>query len=61
MAKKKTVLDFYKMKEAGEKFTELALYDFTMAMLAEQAGLEMISWWETRWETSSMAMTAPFR
>jgi len=42
MAKKKTVLDFFKMKEAGEKFTELALYDFTMATLAEQAGLEMI-------------------
>ena len=42
MAKKKTVLDFFKMKESGEKFTELALYDFTMAMLAEQAGLEMI-------------------
>ena len=42
MAKKKTVLDFFKMKEAGEKFTQLALYDFTMATLAEQAGLEMI-------------------
>ncbi len=42
MAKKKTVLDFLKMKEAGEKFTQLALYDFTMATLAEQAGLEMI-------------------
>jgi len=42
MAKKKTVLDFHKMKEMGEKFTELALYDFTMATLAEQAGLEMI-------------------
>ena len=42
MAKKKTVIDFLKMKEAGEKFTQLALYDFTMATLAEQAGLEMI-------------------
>jgi len=42
MAKKKTVLDFFRMKAEGEKFTELALYDFTMATLAEQAGLEMI-------------------
>ncbi|HHE41971.1 MAG TPA: 3-methyl-2-oxobutanoate hydroxymethyltransferase [Dehalococcoidia bacterium] len=42
MAKKKTVLDFLKMKENGEKFTELALYDYTSALLAEQAGLEMI-------------------
>ena len=42
MAKKKTVLDFFKMKEAGEKFSKLAIYDFTSAWLAEQAGLEMI-------------------
>ncbi len=42
MAKKKTVLDFMKMKEAGEKFSKLALYDYTSALLAEQAGLEMI-------------------
>jgi len=42
MAKKKTILDFLKMKEAGEKFSKLAIYDFTSAWLAEQAGLEMI-------------------
>jgi 3-methyl-2-oxobutanoate hydroxymethyltransferase len=42
MAKKKTVLDFLKMKQAGEKFSKLAVYDFTSALLAEQAGLEMI-------------------
>lgn len=30
------------MKQAGEKFTQMALYDFTMATLVEQAGLEMI-------------------
>ena len=42
MAKKKSVLDFLKMKQNGEKFTELALYDYTAALLAEQAGLEMI-------------------
>jgi 3-methyl-2-oxobutanoate hydroxymethyltransferase len=42
MAKKKTVLDFLKMKAAGEKFSKLAVYDFTSALLAEQAGLEMI-------------------
>ncbi len=42
MAKKKTILDFLKMKEAGEKFSELALYDYTSAVLAEKAGLEMI-------------------
>ena len=42
MAKKKTVLDFLKMKETGERFSKLAIYDFTSAWLAEQAGLEMI-------------------
>ncbi len=42
MAKKKTILDYLKMKEAREKFSMLALYDFTSAVLAEQAGLEMI-------------------
>ena len=42
MAKKKTVLDFVKMKEAGEKFSYLVLYDFTFAMLAEESGIDMI-------------------
>jgi len=42
LAKKKTVLDFVRMKEKGEKFSYLVLYDFTFAMLAEQAGIDMI-------------------
>ncbi len=42
MAKKKTVLDFMRMKENGEKFAYIVLYDFTFAMLAEQAGIDMI-------------------
>jgi len=42
VAKKKTVLDFMRMKENGEKFSYLVLYDFTFAMLAEQAGVDMI-------------------
>ena len=42
MGKKKTVQDFFKMKEAGEKFSYLVLYDFTFAMLAEQSGVDMI-------------------
>lgn len=42
MAKKKTVLDFVRMKQNGEKFSYLVLYDFTFAMLAEQSGIDMI-------------------
>ncbi|HHE42119.1 MAG TPA: 3-methyl-2-oxobutanoate hydroxymethyltransferase, partial [Dehalococcoidia bacterium] len=42
MARKKTVLDFMQMKKNGEKFSYLVLYDFTFAMLAEQAGVDMI-------------------
>ena len=42
MAKKKTVLDFLRMKDSGEKFVQSGVYDFTTAMLAEQGGLEMI-------------------
>jgi 3-methyl-2-oxobutanoate hydroxymethyltransferase len=42
MAKKKTVLDFIRMKENGEKFASIVLYDYTFAMLAEQAGVDMI-------------------
>ena len=42
MAKKKTVLDFIKMKAAGDKFSYLVLYDFTFAMLAEQSGVDMV-------------------
>jgi len=42
LAKKKTVLDFVRMKANGERFSYLVLYDFTFAMLAEQAGIDMI-------------------
>ncbi len=42
MAKKKTVLDFIRIKENRERFCYLVLYDFTFAMLAEQAGVDMI-------------------
>jgi 3-methyl-2-oxobutanoate hydroxymethyltransferase len=42
LAKKKTVLDFIRMKANGERFSYLVLYDFTFAMLAEQSGVDMI-------------------
>ncbi|MCK4581129.1 MAG: 3-methyl-2-oxobutanoate hydroxymethyltransferase [Dehalococcoidia bacterium] len=42
MSKRKTVQDFFQMKESGEKFTQVAAYDFTMAMIIEQAGMDMI-------------------
>lgn len=42
MARKKSILDFYKMKENGEKLTWITAYDFPMASLAEQAGMDMI-------------------
>jgi 3-methyl-2-oxobutanoate hydroxymethyltransferase len=42
VAKRKTVQDFLQMKEKGEKFTQVAAYDFTMAMIIEQAGMDMI-------------------
>lgn len=42
MAKKKTVQDFIRLKENRERFASIVLYDFTFAMLAEQAGIDMI-------------------
>lgn len=39
---KKTVLDFQKMKETGEKIPYLVTYDFHTAQRAEEAGIEMI-------------------
>jgi len=42
MGKKKTVLDFIRMKENGERFASIVLYDYTFAMLAEQAGMDMM-------------------
>lgn len=42
MAKRKSVLDFYKMKEAGEKVSWITAYDAPTASLAEQAGIEML-------------------
>lgn len=42
MAKKKSILDLYKMKEKGEKATWVTAYDFPMASFAEQASIDMI-------------------
>lgn len=42
MAKKKSILDFYKMKENKEKVAWITAYDFPMASFAEQAGMDMI-------------------
>jgi len=43
MAKKKlSIIDFNKMKAAGEKVTWLTSYDFPTAQFAEKAGLDMI-------------------
>lgn len=40
--KKKSVIDFYKMKENGEKVSWITSYDFPFASFAEQAGIDMI-------------------
>jgi 3-methyl-2-oxobutanoate hydroxymethyltransferase len=42
MAKKKSVLDFLKMKQAGEKITFLTCYDYPTATFAEKSGLDML-------------------
>ena len=40
--KKKTIIDFLKMKKAGEKVTWLTSYDYPTAQFGEAAGLDMI-------------------
>jgi len=42
MAKKKTILDLYKMKAAGEKAVWMTAYDYCFASYAEKAGMDMI-------------------
>jgi 3-methyl-2-oxobutanoate hydroxymethyltransferase len=42
MAKKKTILDLYKMKESGEKAVWMAAYDACFASYAEKAGMDML-------------------
>ncbi|MGD9569857.1 MAG: 3-methyl-2-oxobutanoate hydroxymethyltransferase [Sedimentibacter sp.] len=42
MIRKKTILNFYEMKEKGEKVSWVTAYDFPMASFAEQAGVDMI-------------------
>jgi len=39
---KKSVLDFFKMKAAGEKIAWLTAYDYPTAQFAEAAGLDML-------------------
>ena len=40
--KKKTILDFYKMKAEGEKVSWITSYDMPFASFAEAAGIDMI-------------------
>ena len=40
--KKKSVLDLYKMRDAGEKIAWITAYDAPTASLAEQAGMDML-------------------
>lgn len=42
MAKKKTVLDFIKMKKNGEQVAWVTAYDYPTAAFVEQAGMDMI-------------------
>jgi 3-methyl-2-oxobutanoate hydroxymethyltransferase len=42
MARKKTVLDLYRMRDAGEKVAWITAYDAPTASLAEQAGMDML-------------------
>ena len=42
MPKKKTILDFYRMKQAGEKVTWMTAYDYPQASFLEAAGIDMI-------------------
>jgi 3-methyl-2-oxobutanoate hydroxymethyltransferase len=42
MAKKKSVIDFRRMKKDGEQVAWVTAYDFPMASFAEQAGMDMI-------------------
>lgn len=42
MAKKKSILDFIKMKKEGVQATWITAYDFPVASFAEQAGIDMI-------------------
>lgn len=42
MARKKSVLDFIRMKKEGEKVAWVTAYDFPMASFVEQAGMDMI-------------------
>ncbi|THB78712.1 MAG: 3-methyl-2-oxobutanoate hydroxymethyltransferase [Desulfobacteraceae bacterium] len=42
MKKKLTRFDFQNMKEAGEKVTWITAYDYSTAMFAEKAGMDML-------------------
>jgi 3-methyl-2-oxobutanoate hydroxymethyltransferase len=42
MAKKKTIIDFIKMRESGEQVSWITAYDYPTASFAEQAGMDMI-------------------
>jgi len=42
MKKKKTIQDFYAMKEKGEQITYITSYDYPTATFAEKAGMDMI-------------------
>ena len=48
-AKRITVTQLKEMKAKGEKISMLTAYDYPMAKLIDEAGLE-IFWWADLWE-----------
>ncbi|HUV57122.1 MAG TPA: 3-methyl-2-oxobutanoate hydroxymethyltransferase, partial [Dehalococcoidales bacterium] len=42
MQKKKSILDFQRMKKEGEKVAWLTAYDYPTAQFEERAGIDMI-------------------
>ncbi len=42
MSEKKSILDFHRMKEEGEKVAWITAYDYPTASFAEKAGMDMI-------------------
>ncbi len=42
MSRRKTILDIQKMKDDGEKIAVLTAYDYPLAMLIDQAGIDLV-------------------
>ena len=58
---KVSILNVQQAKEEGRKLVMVTAYDYPFGLMADQAGVDIVSWWAIRWVWWSWDWKAPWR